>query len=203
MTAGNGISHSEETPFPHSPDIHGLQFWIALPDQARHTAAGFEHYPQLPVIEREGMSLTLVIGEGLGERSPARVFSPLTGLDVELRDSGAHRLPLNPAFEYALLAIDGALDIEGTATELATLYYLGCGRRTLTLSNRQPARAFLFGGQPFGEQVLLWWNFAARTTQEMAAARRDWEAHAARFGAVHGYDGARLSAPELGTHLKA
>ncbi|MGA9852046.1 MAG: pirin family protein [Gammaproteobacteria bacterium] len=203
MTAGNGIAHSEETPFPHSPDIHGLQFWIALPETRRHGEAVFDHYPQLPVLERDGLRLTLVIGEGLGEHSPARVFSPLTGFDVELRDSGMHRLALNPVFEYALLVIDGALNIEDTAAEPTALYYLGCGRERLALTNSNPARAFLFGGAPFGEEVLLWWNFAARTTEEMAAARKDWEAHATRFGEVHGYEGPRLIVPGLSTRLKA
>lgn len=202
MTAGDGISHSEQTPFPHSPDIHGLQFWIALPDKVRHMPPAFNHYPQLPVIQRDGMRLTLAIGEGLGECSPARVHSPLTGFDVELHDTGTHRLPLDPAFEYALLLIDGDLSMEGTLMKLTTLYYLGCGREALTFNNTKPARAFLFGGRPFAEQVLLWWNFAARTTEEMTAARADWETHAARFGEVHGYDGPRLTAPELNTHLK-
>ncbi len=202
MTAGNGISHSEETPCPHTPDIHGLQFWIALPETRRHGEPGFDHYPQLPVMERDGMKLTLVIGEGLGERSPARVYSSLTGFDVELGDCGTHTLPLHPAFEHALLVIDGELSVEGIAMEMTALCYLGDGRERITLANGKPARAFLFGGAPFGEEVLLWWNFAARHTAEMAAARADWEAHAARFGEVRGYDGPRLTAPELGTRLK-
>lgn len=202
MTAGNGISHSEETPCPHTPDIHGLQFWIALPETRRHGEPGFDHYPELPVMERDGMKLTLVIGEGLGERSPARVYSPLTGFDVELGDSGTHTLPLHPGFEHALLVIDGELSVEGTAMEMTALYYLGDGRERITLANGKPARVFLFGGAPFGEEVLLWWNFAARHTAEMTAARADWEAHAARFGEVQGYDGPRLIAPELGTRLK-
>lgn len=202
MTAGNGISHSEETPCPHAPDIHGLQFWIALPETRRHGEPVFDHYPQLPVMQRDGMRLTLVVGAGLGERSPARVYSPLTAFDVELGDSGTHMLPLDPGFEHAMLVIGGELSVEGKAMKLSALYYLGCGRERITLANDKPARAFLLGGVPFGEDVLLWWNFAARNTVEMAAARADWETHAARFGEVRGYDGPRLTAPELGTRLK-
>jgi len=40
----------------------------------------------------------------------------------------------------------------------------------------------------------MWWNFVARTTEEMVAAREDWEA-GRRFGEVRAYKGRRLQAP--------
>lgn len=202
MTAGRGIAHSEESPQPHSPLLHGLQFWIALPDAVREMESGFEHHPELPVIEQDGCKITLVIGEAFGRRSPARVFSPLTGMDVEFTDTGSRALPLNPAFEHAILLTEGELDVADTRMDLTTLYYLGSGRDTLTLNCRQSARAFLFGGAPLGEDVLLWWNFVARSTEEMQIARTDWEAHSPRFGEVEGYDGPRLTAPELSGRLR-
>lgn len=202
MTAGRGIAHSEESPQPHNGALHGLQFWIALPDQVRNMDPGFEHHGQLPVIERDGYRATLVIGEAYHERSPARVHSPLAGVDVEFFDTGARSLPLNPAFEHAILLIEGELEVAGTLMDTATLYYLGAGRESLSLNCRQPARAFVFGGEPLNEPVLLWWNFVARSTGEMQQARADWEAHAPRFGEVSGYDGARLTAPELTGRLK-
>ena len=42
----------------------------------------------------------------------------------------------------------------------------------------------------------MWWNFVARTPEEIAKARADWEA-GLRFGPVKGYDGASLAAPPL------
>ena len=41
----------------------------------------------------------------------------------------------------------------------------------------------LIGGPPFGETILMWWNFVARTPEELAQAREDWEA-GQRFGEV-------------------
>src|SRR4051794_19430009 len=46
MTAGNGISHSEESPPAHSPVLHGVQLWTALPNQHRHVRPHFEHHPR-------------------------------------------------------------------------------------------------------------------------------------------------------------
>ncbi|MBL8173323.1 MAG: hypothetical protein JNK48_01550 [Bryobacterales bacterium] len=44
------------------------------------------------------------------------------------------------------------------------------------------------------EPVLLWWDFAARSEEEIAAARADWEAHQ-RSADVTAYRGSRLAAP--------
>ncbi len=59
---------------------------------------------------------------------------------------------------------------------------------------RSPARALLIGGAPFGETILMWWNFVARDTYEIVAAREDWEA-GRHFGEVRAYAGPRLPAP--------
>ena len=75
------------------------------------------------------------------------------------------------------------------------LYYLGCGRRELALaSEREPVRALLIGGAPFGETILMWWNFVARSTDEIVAAPEDWES-GRRFGQVSAYAGPRIPAP--------
>ena len=42
----------------------------------------------------------------------------------------------------------------------------------------------------------MWWNFVARTAEEIAAAREDWQ-EGRRFGEVRGYAGSRLEAPPL------
>lgn len=197
MTAGDGIAHSEETPVGHGSRLHGLQCWIALPDPERHREPAFEHLAQLPVLERDGLRATLLAGEAWGERSPARVYSPLVGLDVEVLEPGRRTLPLVPEYEHALLVTGGEVDCEGTRMRPGALYYLGAKRGELALANTAPARAFLFGGSPFGEEVLLWWNFVARTGDELRRALRDWQRNSPRFGEVHGYEGARLDAPPL------
>lgn len=202
MTAGHGISHAEETPKSHPADLHGLQFWIALPEKFRNGEAAFDHHPALPEIAGDGLEATLIVGEGLGERSPAKVYSPLVGLDLRFTDVGRRQLPLDPKFEHALIVIEGALSAADTTLTPGNLYYLGRGRESLEIGNQDSARAFLLGGAPFGEEVLLWWNFVGRSTEEMQAARQEWLAQAARFGAVQGYDGPRLTAPELTTRLK-
>ena len=192
MTAGSGIAHSEQSPHPHSPVLHGAQLWLALPDAERARAPRFEHHKGLPVVTEPGCRATVLLGELAGARSPGRVHSPLVGLDVTL-DAGADvRLPLEPDFEHAVLTVSGAPDVDGGELAPGSLCYLGSGRRELALRAPAGGRFLLLGGVPFDEEIVMWWNFVARTGDEVVAARAQWEAGG--FGAV---PGAPLKAPPL------
>lgn len=203
MTAGRGIAHSEETPAQHSGRLHGLQFWVALPADEADCEPDFVHHAELPLMERDGLRLRVFAGTLEGERPPARHHSPIAGADLELVDTGSRELALEPEYEHALLVVEGGCRLDGVPLEPGRLYYLGPGRDRLRLENTAPARLGLFGGTPFGESLILWWNFVARTPAEIQTARADWQARAARFGEVRGYDGPRLEAPELAARLRA
>jgi quercetin 2,3-dioxygenase len=83
------------------------------------------------------------------------------------------------------------------------LLYLGIGREELSVHSGEGARLFLLGGEPFDEPLVMWWNFVARTHEEIVAAREDWMA-GRRFGDVTGFNGSPLPAPEMPTtRLKA
>jgi hypothetical protein len=79
------------------------------------------------------------------------------------------------------------------------LGYTDPGNDTLTLTNESDdsARTVLLGGTPFGEQIVMWWNFIGRNHEEIVRAREDWQNASQRFGTVEGYDGDRLPAPVL------
>lgn len=196
MTAGRGIAHSEETPSGSRGLLHGVQLWVALPDAHRQAAPSFESRAELPRLELAGGAATVLLGELGGLRSPATTFSPIVGADLQLGQGARLTPPLEPGFEHALVVLRGDVALGGRALDPDVLYFLGSGRRELRLESRAGARALLIGGAPFGETVLMWWNFVARTTEEILAARADWQA-GRRFGEVVAYRGSRLPAPEL------
>jgi quercetin 2,3-dioxygenase len=204
MTAGAAIAHSEQSPDPHSPVLHGAQLWMALPDAQRHRAPSFEHHADLPVLDEGGLRATLLLGELAGARSPGTVHSPLVGIDVDLGAGADSVVPLERDFEHAVLTVSGAPEVDGGPLPPGSLCYLGTGRSELRLRADAPSRLLLLGGVPFNEQIVMWWNFVARSGAEVAEAREAWQAElagpvgqAARFGTVRGYDGPALAAPEL------
>ncbi|MCK5874940.1 MAG: pirin family protein [Alcanivoracaceae bacterium] len=196
MTAGRGISHSEESPAQRSPLLQAAQLWIALPNDKRHIAPAFEHYPELPRNQQDGVNMTLLVGEAFGEKAPTRVYSPLLGMDLRSDGIASTQIPLRPDFEYGVLVLTGSAEVAGETLLPGELLYLGQHRQTLSLHFPEATKILLIGGEPFAEGILLWWNFIGRSQAEIESYIRQWNA-GKDFGEVRGYPGERLRAPEL------
>jgi redox-sensitive bicupin YhaK (pirin superfamily) len=195
MTSGRAIAHAEHSPVPHPALLHGVQLWVALPDPDRHVAPSWEHHADLPIVTDRGLRATVVMGSFAGAISPGRAYSPLVGVDVEVAAGADVLVPLEPDYEHAVLVMSGAFDVDGVALTPGAMLYLGCARRGLRLRSEQGARLLLLGGEPFAEQIVMWWNFVGRTGEEIAEARGEWMT-GTRFGAVAGA-GDPLPAPSL------
>jgi redox-sensitive bicupin YhaK (pirin superfamily) len=195
MTSGRGIAHSEETPLVNSGRLHGIQLWVALPDAHRNDAPAFDHHAERPVVELGAAQAIVLLGDLGGVTAAARTFSPLLGAELRLPARTEVMVPLRADFEHALIPLDAPCDGEGERLAVDHLHYFEPGRSEIVLSaGTDPARVMLLGGAPFDEPILMWWNFVARTTEEIVAAREDWQA-GRRFGEVRRYDGPRLDAP--------
>ncbi len=203
MTAGRGIAHSEESVVGGSPNVHLAQLWIALPEAARHGAPEFRHYPALPVADAGGYRVTVLVGTMLGQRSPVAVHTPLVGVDLFADGDADTTLPLDPLFEHGAMALEGEFEFDDGPLAPGSLVYMPPGHAALRVRSRGRARLLVIGGEPFPEEILLWWNFVARTQAELEQATADWNAASERFGTVQGFDGPRLAAPALaGLHLR-
>ncbi|MGY1746090.1 pirin family protein [Blastococcus sp. SYSU D00695] len=197
MTAGHGISHSEQSPVQHPRYLHGAQLWVALPDAARDTAPAFEHHATLPGFTSDGLTATVLMGSVGGATSPGTAHSPLLGVDLDLAAGADVELPLEPDFEHAVLGASGGADVEGAPLGHGQMLYLGTGRQSVRIRAERPVRLLLLGGEPFEEQLVMWWNFVGRTGEEITTFAEQWNADDGRFGTVVGYDGDRLLAPSL------
>jgi redox-sensitive bicupin YhaK (pirin superfamily) len=197
MTSGGAIAHAERTPDDNTGRLNGVQLWTALPDRDRHSAPSFQHLAEVPRVEPAGGIVRVFSGALGGAASPARHFSELVGADLEVHPRHELTLPVEPQHEHGLLVLSGECALEGQRLEERVLYYLGTRRTEMCVrSGGSGARLLLIGGVPFPETILMWWNFVARTPEEIREARDDWEAHR-RFGDVPAYKGARIPAPAL------
>lgn len=203
MTSGRAISHSEESPKEHARLLHGAQLWVALPEAHRSIEPHFQHHTDLPVVTAPGVTATVILGELDGAVSPGTSYTPIVGADVTLAGGAEARLPLDPDFEYAVLSMSGEAEVDGVRVLPGSMLYLGCGRTELPLRGVSDAGLMLLGGEPFEEELVMFWNWIGRSHEEIAQAREDWM-NGTRFGEVKGYDGLPIPAPELpATQLKA
>ncbi|MCY4755167.1 pirin family protein [Pelomonas aquatica] len=202
MTAGRGISHSEES---LSDRIHLAQLWIALPDAERDRPASFQHFPDLPrATLDEGWDATVLVGEFAGRRSPLPSFTPLLGVDLAAAGPACAALALDSRFEHGFMLLEGEVDVSPAghaAVETVrpgTLLYVGTGCESVELRCAAGARLLLLGGEPWAAPPLLWWNFVGREPAEMQAWAMDWAREdGGRFGIVRGYSGPRIAVPPV------
>jgi quercetin 2,3-dioxygenase len=196
MTAGRGIAHAEESPAEHDPILHGVQLWVALPDASRHAEPAFEHHAQLPLNRLGGFVITVLAGELAGAFSPATTYSPIVGAELTAAGRPAScLLPLRPDFEHVAFVAAGQARVDGVDLTVGQLLYLPAGRPEVMLTAPAGATLMLLGGVPLGEPLLMWWNFVARSPEEIASATAAWRA--GEFGRVGGYQGDPLPAPPL------
>lgn len=195
MTSGHGVTHAEYSPTPHPRLLHGVQLWVALPAAFRDTDPAWTHHAGLPTLSDGGVSVTVIIGSVAEAGSPGHAYTPLVGAEVTVSAGADASIPLEFDFEHAVLVMSGWAEVDGVAVAPGSMLYLGCSRSELRMRSDPGARLLLLGGEPFDEQIVMWWNFVARSSEEIVQARNDWTV-GTRFGAVRGA-GEPLAAPPL------
>ena len=205
MTAGHGIAHSEVST-ANTTLLHGVQLWVALPDHARDIAPAFDRFvPE--VVDLGPATWRVFLGSVAGLTSPVTCHSPLLGAELVLAAGSEIGIAVDPAFEHGVLVDDGAVLVGGSKVTAAQLAYLPPGAREIRVAALdRPARLILLGGEPLGEQIIMWWNFVGRDHDEIVEFRGEWQAELAgtgpvagapRFGVVPGYQGLALPAPVM------
>jgi quercetin 2,3-dioxygenase len=184
MGAGFGVVHAEEDPNHHRGTLHGMQLWIAQPDSTRQGQSSFQHLSEVPQFELGNISGRVLIGDMAGASSSAQVDSPTLGAELTIRP-GVTSLSLSRQFEYAVVVAQGSVLINGQVVAPGSLAYLGTDRDELVIEARETSTAMLIGGEPITEKLMMWWNFVARTQEEISQAYRDWTENSERFGPVN------------------
>jgi redox-sensitive bicupin YhaK (pirin superfamily) len=177
MTAGRGIVHSERTPpdeYSKEATLHGIQTWVALPDEYEETDPSFRHYSiaDLPAWEDKGVSFTLIAGDAYDRTSRVETFSPMIYLDVQLSSGTQFSLP-DSYSEQAVYSVTEGLAIDGVPLEQHRLAVLTSGA-SVNISADRNARCIVVGGEPVGDRH-KWWNFVSSRRDRIEQAKHDWK----------------------------
>jgi hypothetical protein len=178
MTAGRGIVHSERSDpsvRARGGRLHGMQSWVALPNEAEESAPSFSHYSaaSLPEFAENGARGKLIAGTAYGLKSSVATLSPIFYVHLDLA-SGA-RIGLPPDHdERGAYIVSGRVESEGAVYETGHLLVFGRGDATLA-AVQAPARLMLLGGASVGPRY-IWWNFVSSNLDRMQAAKAEWRA---------------------------
>ena len=187
MTAGEWITHTEDG---LTQEIHGLQFWIALPLEEEECAPRFQHFegesiPSWPIAK--GVTAQLLMGNYQDKKSnvdfPSRTFFMI------LDSATSHRIPLTLDLneqELGLYVAEGTvtLDEHGSLSP-GQLLVLNQAVSTdgatvssqLTVELGPGARLALFGGDRLDKPRHLKWNYVASDQELIEQAEARWAKH--------------------------
>jgi len=175
MNAGSGISHSEYST-ADTTTLHGAQLWYAFPDEHRFVDPSLATHRPEPV-EGPGWQARVFLGELLGQRSPVKTYLPLTGAELRLEPGTVLEIDVPAAHEHGFLRISGAARFNEALVPEDHLAVIETGTTKLRIEAlEEPVLALLVGGEPLGEQIVMWWNFVGRSHEEIVAFRDAYQA---------------------------
>lgn len=177
MSAGRGIVHSERTSLaarrmPSS--LFGIQSWLAQPKHLEDSTPTFVHASasELPVVQGEGKTLKVILGQAFGAKSPVETDWDTLYLDVLMEEGATFPVPVE-AEERALYPLNGSIEVAGEAFTPHQMIVLRPGRE-VTVKALKPTRLAVLGGQAMDGPRYIWWNFVASSQERIEAAKEDW-----------------------------
>jgi redox-sensitive bicupin YhaK (pirin superfamily) len=177
MTAGSGIVHLERSPTRARSGcgaLFGQQIWVALPRAVEEQTPSFSHHAEgdLPSLESEGASLTVLAGEAFEQRSPVPVHSDLMYVDVVLKPEARLPVPIEH-LERAAFVLSGEIEAAGRSFAAGQLVVFSPGAQ-IVLQAKRGAHVMLLGGEPFPEPRHVYWNFVSSSQDRIKQATDDW-----------------------------
>lgn len=195
MVAGKGIVHSERerdevNSVPHT--VHGLQLWLALPEDKEEIDPAFYHYPgrKIPDVCINDVRIRVMMGAAYGVTSPVKTFSNTLYVEADIRRGQTLELP--EAEELGIYVASGSLKIGGSDVPEYTMAVAErCGG--VSVSAMQDSRIAMVGGDNLGERFIEW-NFVSSRKERIEQAKREWKE--GRFPKVPGDEKEFIPLPE-------
>lgn len=185
MTAGRGIVHSERAgdDLNRVSKLHGIQSWIALPNDEEERDPAFQHYAmdELPEVDVDGVTVRIIIGEAYGESSPVATYSATLYMECVI-PAGTHIVLPDECTELAAYVVSGSVRID-KQRHADGVMAVACAGQTVALDAERDSRVMVIGGDSLGTRH-IWWNFVSSSRDRIEKAKSDWKD--GRFESVPG-----------------
>lgn len=180
MTAGKGIVHSERTPDymrSMAKSMHGLQIWVALPKELETMEPSFYHIAEneLPSWESDDVSYKLIAGEAFGRKSSVPVYSRLYFIEMKTIVGQTVKIGHELFGEVALYILEGSVENDGIEYEPKRIL-VAKESELCEFTMKENTTVYIFGGEPFPEERLIYWNFVATSQELLDQAKEKWKA---------------------------
>lgn len=174
MTAGSGITHSErfERARAQGDRLHGIQAWVALPNEVEEIAPTFSHHSgsDLPQWSEAGVVGQLIAGSAFGLNAAVSTYSPMFYVHLDMAPGASAEIPKNYS-ERALYIATGGVEVQGQRYEGGKMLVLGAS--VSSVRALEQTCVMLLGGESVGPKH-LYWNFVSSSKERIAEAASQW-----------------------------
>jgi quercetin 2,3-dioxygenase len=188
MTAASGIFHEEyleESLVRNGGRFHMMQLWVNLPRKDKRAAPGYQPItcdaiPSVPV--EGGGKVRVVAGEYRGAHGPAKTFTPITMLDMELAAGAEVVVPLPAGYNALAVVVDGRVESGRAAASAGQVLLFANDGEELLLEATADAHVLVLAGEPIDEPIVQYGPFVMNSVDEIREAIFDVER--GKFGDV-------------------
>ncbi len=175
MTAASGIFHEEyhEEEFTRKGGrMHMMQLWVNLPKKSKWAPPGYQPIPseKSPVVELDRGTVRVIAGSFDGASGPARTFSPITMLDVNLKSGANLPVPLPSTYNAFVVVAEGRLRIGDQSARAGELAVFKNDGGTIELTAETDAHLIVLSGEPINEPIVQYGPFVMNTVEEIRQA---------------------------------
>ena len=188
MTAASGIFHEEyheESFTRRGGRMHMMQLWVNLPKESKWASPGYQPIVAgtIPVIPIEGGGTVRVIaGQYAGAQGPARTFTPITLLDVNLKADVGLAVPLPETYNAFAVVAQGQVQISEATAHTGELVVFKNDGSHIELIATVDSHVIVLSGEPINEPIVQYGPFVMNTVEEIRQALLD--VNRGTFGAV-------------------
>lgn len=182
MTAAGGVVHEEfhsERFAREGGTLEMVQLWVNLPAKDKLSQPGYQAIlaSQIPQVELPGGAGTVrvIAGEVLGQRGPAKTFTPINLRDVRLQPGGSAQLAIPEGHTSLLVVQRGQVTVNGESVKAVELVSFEPEGDEIQLDASEAARLLILTGQPLNEPVFGQGPFVMNTREQIREAILDYQ----------------------------
>jgi redox-sensitive bicupin YhaK (pirin superfamily) len=179
MTAGSGLLHEEfhsERFRKEGGVLDMVQLWVNLPAKDKMTKPAYQAIP-LGSVEQVWGQARVIAGSFDGHVGPARTFTPMSVVDIQLQQGAEITLPAPEGWNTSLVVLKGAIEAGHeenvmVATDARFLMFSESGA-DIHIKALEDSVVLLLSGEPIDEPIVGHGPFVMNTKQEIIQAIDD------------------------------
>lgn len=170
MTSGRGILHEEMPRRSENGNIYGFQLWVNLPAAQKMGQPRYQEVSaaNIPVVEKDGVTVRLVAGELDGTRGPVTEIAaaPLY-MDVKLAPASKFIYPIPSGHTVLAYVFEGAGEFGNQFVKSVSMAVFNDDGDQIEVKSEAGAQFMLIAGAPFKEPIVPYGPFVMNTVEEI------------------------------------